>query len=341
MVSLFVNKRLRRLVRALILALISILIGVSTYMYLEGFSLVDAFYMTVITLSTVGFNEVKPLSNAGQLFTSFYIIGNLAIFAYLVSTLTSYIFEGELQQTLNIFFMGQEVKKLKNHIIVCGFGRNGRKVIEELLKSKERFVIVEKDENVFEGSLKSYRYQTIIGDATLDETMMDAGVDRAASIITTLPNDAENVFITLTSKELNKNIRVISRASDERTEKKLYRAGASHVIMPDALGGIHMAQIITKPFVIELLNILNGMTDTDYSLEEVSYSHLRPEFRDKTIRELNIRGKTGLSILGFKDPVKGMIFNPEPNMRIKKEDVIILLGNKSDVYKFRKEFTNT
>ncbi len=338
MIGLFINKRLRRLIRALSLSLISILIGIIVYMTLEGFNLNDAFYMTVITLSTVGFNEVQPLSDAGQLFTSFYIIGNLAIFAYLISTITTYIFEGELNQALNIYLMGQEVKKLKNHVIVCGYGRNGSRVIEELSKSNRSFIIVDKDESIFDSMPDKYRYITIIGDATLDEILLEAGVDRASSIITTLPNDAENVFITLTSKELNKSIRVISRATDEKTEKKLYRAGASNVIMPDALGGVHMANIITKPFVIELLSILNGMTETEYLLEQISYDNLKPEYRDRPIKELGIREKTGMSILGFKDPDKGMLFNPGPHMKITEDDVIILLGYKSDVIKFRKEF---
>lgn len=330
----------RRLIIAIVLMTTSILIGIAGYRLIEGYSVLDAFYMTIVTVSTVGFREVRPLTDDGKLFTSFYIISNLIFFAFLVSTVAKYLFEGEFNKIYNTIMKGREVSKLKGHIIVCGYGRNGRRAAQELKTSRKKFLIIENDDHVLErfpDASKTYNF--FMGDATQDQTLIDAGIKRATTIITTLPSDSENVFITLTAREMNPDIKIISRASDEKVEKKLMRAGVNHVVMPDALGGFHMAHIVTKPFIVEFVEMLSGFGSSEYVLDEISYLQVKLEYRDKTLSELDIRKNTGATVFGFKDAKKGIVFHPDPRTKFSKDDIMILLGNETSIGEFKKVYT--
>ncbi|MCK5209214.1 MAG: potassium channel protein [Cyclobacteriaceae bacterium] len=319
---------------------LSILIGICGYMIFEKYSILNAFYMSIITISTVGFREVEPLTDNGKIFTGFYIISNLVFFAFLVSTVAKYIFEGELNKIYNTIMKGREVNKFKGHIIVCGFGRNGRRAAQELKNSRKKFLIIENDEHVMERFPEAAKtYNFLMGDATQDKILINAGIQKATTIITTLPSDSENVFITLTAREMNPEINIISRASDEKVEKKLMRAGANHVVMPDALGGFHMAHIVTKPFIVEFVEMLSGFGDSEYMLEEINYLHMKLEFRDKSLAEMDIRKHTGATVFGFKHAQKGIVFNPDPHTEFSHEDIIILLGKEKSIRDFKKIYT--
>ena len=332
------RKSIRRLVLAVSVSFVSLLIGALGYTFIEQYSLMDGLYMAVITLSTVGFSEVRPLSTGGRIFTTLYIISNLVIFAYVVSVFTTYVFEGELKYIFKKFMIGREVQKLKNHVIVCGYGRNGRKACEELAASGRDFVVVEHDQDKVANFPERKHYFLVLGDGTLDETLKNAGVEKAETIITTLPADANNVFICLTAKELNPEINVIARASEENSEKKLYRAGAGHVVKPDNLGGVYMAQLITKPEVIEFLELLNGTGEVNLSLEKFSFEKLKDEYKHMTIRDLDIRKHTGVNIIGIKDPEKGFIFSPDVNEVLKEGAILIVVGSNPNLEKFQEYF---
>ncbi len=312
----------------------SLIIGVSGFMLLEGYGLLDSLYMTLITISTVGFKEVHPLSSTGKLFVVVYIMANIGIFTYVVSIITTYIFEGELNKIYKHIIFGWEVKKMKNHVIVCGYGRNGSRASAELLSTETPLVIIEKSQEELE-KLPQEGVPYIHGDATMDEVLQKAGIDKAKAIITTLPSDADNVYITMSAKELNPGILVIARASDQHSEKKLHRAGADRVVMPDILGGIHMANLVTKPYVIEFLEILNGVGNSELLLEEFSYGQLKPSFRDKTIAELDIRKNTGATVVGIKDNEKGFVIVPDIHTMIGDSDVLIVLGSEASLSKFK------
>jgi voltage-gated potassium channel len=314
------------------------IVGVVGFMLIEGYQLTEAFYMMVITIATVGFQEVRPLSEMGRIFTSFYIIFNLGVAAYAVGVFTTYLFEGELQRIFQNIITNREVNRMKDHIILCGFGRNGMKAAEELNKSNRKFVIIESDPEVINAYHSDSRYQFILGDATVDDVLLNAGIQRAGTIITTLPRDAESVFISLTARELNPGIYIIARATDEKTEKKLYRAGASRVVLPDALGGLHMAHLVTKPYVIEFLDMLNGVGEHKLGLEELRYASLKSQYRNKTVRELDIRNKTGATVIAIKDNVRGFIFNPNPQDILGQDDILIILGSEGDLKRFRLEY---
>lgn len=329
---------LKRILYAMGLFALSMTLGAMGYITLEGFSPLDAIYMSIITFATVGYNEVNTLSESGKMFTIVFIMVNLGIFAYTVSVVSSFFFEGELRKVFKNIITSRDVKKLKNHVIVCGFGRNGNKVCEELKKDNIEFVVIESNSEIINDFPEEKNYYFINGNATLDEVLLEAGINQASTIICSLPLDADNVFITLTARELNRNIKIISKANDVSSEKKLYRAGATYVVMPDRLGGIHMANLITKPYVIEFLELLNGVGDSKLVLEEVSHDKLKSEFQNKSLRELDVRNKTGATIIAFKDEVEGFIFNPHSEKSVQKGDVLIVLGNTKNIQQFKEAF---
>jgi voltage-gated potassium channel len=333
----YMNKQLENLVIAFVLFLFSLVVGALGFSIIEDLNFVDSLYMAIITISTVGFTEVKHLSPTGRVFTSIYILLNLGLFAYVVSVVSNYVFEGKLKSIFKSYKSGMEISKLENHVIVCGFGRNGSRACEELLKSKREFVIIEKDPNMKDIIPDSMKW--FIGDATEDENLRTVGIETASVIIITTPSDTANVFITLTARHLNSRIRIIARASTKETENKLHMAGANKVIMPDVLGGMFMAQLVTKPIVIEFLDLLNGVSGTSYHLEEVGYADLKPEYRDKTLMELNIPSKTGVIVLGVKDSVKGLIPGPSAETFIGADDHLIVLGSNTTLRRFIDQYT--
>lgn len=335
--SIFKDKRLKQLRFAFLFGIFSIAIGIIGYYSLGNFTFLEAVYMTVITISTVGFTEVHPLNSTGQIFTIFFIICNLILFAYVISVLTKYFFEGELKEIYKSYMTNLDVKKLNNHVIVCGYGRNGSKACEELMKEKIPFVIIDNNPDVVKHKLSNQSNILFYeGDATDDETLISAGIHKAKSIISTLPKDADNVFVTLTARELNPEIKIIARASEQSSERKLFHAGANNVVMPDAIGGLHMAHLITKPDVIQFIDLISGVGNVKLKMDEISFAEMNEEFKNKTIRELDLRQKTGATIIGFKDAENGFIINPSPDLKISNGDVLIVLGKENEIQQCRK-----
>ena len=336
---ILIKQSLSRLYVTLILLFSSNAIGIAGYMIIEDYTLLEAFYQTVITISTVGFEEHEPFSKAGMIFTAFYIIFNLGIFAFVISSLTSYLFEGELNRVFNVYLTTRELKRMKDHVIVCGFGRNGRKATEELVSAKRDFIVIDNNSEISSQLSPRDRknIKFINGDATLDEVLINAGIEKATTIITTLPSDAANVFISMAAKEINPTIMVIARASDENSVSKLYRSGAGHVVMPDNLGGLHMARLVTKPYVIEFLDLLNGL-DNEFALEEFDYNEFKKEFRDKQVKDMRIRETSGATIIAYKEKGHNFIFNPPAEVSVLPNDVFILLGNHENLRRFKEKF---
>lgn len=330
------DKRLRNLLFTLSLLLVSFSIGIIGFSSIRNYGFWDAFYMTVITISTVGFNELHDLGVNGRIFVSFYIIFNISIFAYIISVITKYVFEGELKEIYKNYMTNLDVKKLNNHIIVCGYGRNGTNAVDELLSEKRQFIVIDRDVNLIKHKLVNQKEILYLeGEATDDEILKLAGIDKASSIITTLPKDADNVFVALTARELNPTINIIARASEPSSESKLYRAGANSVVLPDVIGGQHMAQLITKPEVIQFIEMLSGVGEVKLKLDEVTYDELKEEYKGKSIRDLDIRNVTGATVIGFKNDKQGFLVNPSPDIKVEIDDVLILLGSAEEVKKCR------
>ncbi|KAA9339940.1 potassium channel protein [Hymenobacter busanensis] len=323
------------------LSVLSMGIGMVGFMLIEGYTAMEAFYMTIITISTTGFGEVRKLSSNGQLFVALYIIYNLVVVAYLVSVLTTYIFDGELRNLFKMFMTDQEIRSISGHVIVCGFGRNGSKAYHELRANGARVVVVEQSQELMRAvadTLGHEQVPVVFGDATTDEALRQAGIERATALITALPKDSDNVFVTLTARELNPRLKIIARASLKTSESKLLRAGADSVVMPDEIGGSHMANLITRPEVIRFLEMISGLGPNKLRLEELGYQDMRPEVRNLSIRELDIRSRTGATVIGLKPAEGQFVVSPSADTRPAPGDVLLLLGTDAQIATVVDEF---
>ena len=312
-------------------------IGTIGYMLLSEYSFVDALYQTVITITTVGFGEVKPFTSAEKIFTVFLILTSISVFGYAVSSFSEYLVSGRLFKHFKHKKVEKQIANLKGHTIVCGFGRNGKQAILKLKNYNRNFVVVEKNKEMSE-FLDSEELLNINGDATLDETLISAGIKNASYLITALPSDANNLFVVLTASQLNKNCKVISRASNESSYSKLKIAGASNVIMPDKLGGDHMASLVTTPDVIEFVDRLTIEGETTANLEEIDVSDLPKKYLNKTILDLDLRRQTGCTVIGYISPDKEYIINPEADCLLIEGSHLIVLGRRSQILKLRDLF---
>ncbi|MFY0631530.1 MAG: potassium channel protein [Flavobacteriaceae bacterium] len=333
MMNLFQSK----LQKAFLLLVLVITIGVIGYMYMSGETFVDALYMTVITISTVGFSELHPLNDQEKLFTIFLIATSIICFGYTVSAFTEYIVSGQLFQQLKLKKVQKKIEKLNGHTIICGFGRNGKQSMVKLNNYKQEFVIIEKDEDVV-NAIDLEKILNVHGDATTDEVLKRAGVDKASNLITALPSDADNLFVVLTARQLNPNCKIISRASNESSYDKLKIAGANNVIMPDKLGGDHMASLVVTPDVIEFVGRLTIEGEATANLEEISVNDLPEKYLQKTILDLDLRKKTGCTVIGFKAPDNSYLINPEASVELVKDSNLIVLGRPEQILKLRELF---
>lgn len=306
-------------------------------MVIEGYPFLDALFMTVITISTVGFGEVEPLSPGGKVFTTVLIIINLGGVTYAITAFSSYFIEGDFRQDYQQFRLLKAINRMQNHVIVCGYGRNGQQACITLSDHYIPYVVVESNVEL-EPSLRNRGVPYIIGNANQDDILFDAGIQKARALITTLPNDAENVFVVLTARSMCPNLLIVSRASNDSTEHKLRIAGADNIIMPDKVGGNQMATLISKPDIMEFVDIILGQSTLFPSLEEICFDELRPEYRNKTLRELDIRSHTGCNIVGFKHPKSGYIINPDAELTLDAQSKIIVLGTQEQIQHLRKFF---
>lgn len=310
-------------------------LGILGFMFFEGYNTIEAFYMTVITLSTVGYTEVRPLSDAGRIFASILIITNIGVFAYALSVLSSYIVDGNWKYLWQEYKMQRKINKLNNHSILCGYGRYGREVSKHLEARNTPFVIIESDEAVIQELQLETDYLYIDGDATHDEVLMEAGIGRASSLITTLPDDADNVYVVLSARQLHPSLRIISRALDHKSEVKLKLAGADEVITLEYIGGFYMATLIGKPDVVEFFRVLSNESGTNLSIEEIDFTQLPKSYLNKTIKELGIRENTGANVIGIKTEAGEYLVNPSPNEQIQEGMRLIVLGNQQQILQFK------
>jgi voltage-gated potassium channel len=323
--------------KIVVLVVSIIAIGTVGYMWLSNFSFVDALYMTVITVTTVGFGELRPFSPEEKVFTIFLILTSITVFGYAVSAFSEYLVSGKIFKHFKHRRVEKQIARLKGHTIVCGYGRNGRQAILKLGNYNKKFVVIEKNKEIIEG-LDSDGILNIEGDATLDETLLKAGIEKASYLITALPSDANNLFVVLTASQLNKNCIVISRASNESSYSKLKIAGANNVIMPDKLGGNHMASLVTTPDVIEFVDRLTIEGETTANLEEIAVDDLPKMYVNKTILDLDLRKKTGCTVIGIRNPDKEYIINPEASIKLIEGSHLIVLGRPEQIIKLRELF---
>ena len=318
--------------------LLSILIvGAAGYYYIEDMTLLDSIYMTVITVSTVGFKEVgsHPLSADGKVFTIALIISSLGSLAYVGSNMARFIFDGELANYIKTYRVDKKIAKLKNHVIIVGYGRNGEQAAMELAENGVEFVILDKRDNVISRVRQNQELLYIKGDATHEEVLEQARIYDARALIATTPNDADNVFVVLTARSMNPGLTVISRASELESQMKLKRAGATNVIMPERIGGQRMAKLVHQPDVVEFLEYILLQKTEDVNLEELSCTNLSQRFVGKSISELKVREVSGANIIGIKISGARYVFNPDPQMILSRNDQLFVLGNPEQISKLK------
>jgi voltage-gated potassium channel len=312
-----------------------IVVGTVGYHLIEGWEIIDCLYMTIITIATVGFKEVGPLSQGGKIFTMGLIITSLSSLAYVGTNLARFVFDGDLANYIKTYRVDKKIAKLKNHVIIVGFGRNGEQAAIELAEHGVEFVIVDKRDNVISRVRENRELLYIKGDATHEEVLEQAGIYEARALIATTPNDADNVFVVLTARSMNPGLTVISRASEMGSQMKLKRAGATNVIMPERIGGQRMAKLVHQPDVVEFFESILLQKTQDVSLEEVSCRNLAQQFVGKSILDLRIRELSGANIVGIKTGGARYIFNPDPKMIVSRNDQLFVLGNPEQIRKMK------
>lgn len=315
---------------AIILLIVLLFVGIVGFKIMTNYSWVDAVYMTVITITTVGFGEVQPLDNEAKIFTIFLILTSVVIVGYAIKVITEYILSKNDVEELKQKKMQKKIDGLNNHIIICGYGRNGKQAAKKLMAHQKPFVVVERDKEVVDKNQNEF-IPFVLGNANEDETLLQAGIDRADCLISALPNDADNLFVVLSARQINNEIRIISRASQDTSYSKLKLAGANNVILPDKIGGDHMASLVVVPDLIEFIDNLTIVGNNNINIEEISVEKLYDTTAVKTIKELDLRKKTGCNVIGYKDPNGEYLLNPEADLKLEQNSKIIVLGRPEQI----------
>ena len=306
---------------------------------LLGYTISEAIYQTIITIATVGFEEVHPLDNRGMWFTSFLVIVSIGIFAYAVTTITRFIVEGVFRNSYKDTKVKRKIDRLTDHVIICGYGRNGKQTAIELQDHEVPVVVIEQNSDIVQSLRETQGMLYIEGDATDEETLAKANLSDARALITTLPEDADNLFVVLTAKELNPELKIIARASQENSDAKLKRAGASNVIMPDKIGGQRMAKLVAQPDIAEFVDFILLQSVDSVVLGEISCKDLATRFAGKSIFELDIRNTSGANIIGMKRSDKSYLINPTPDTKLTPSDQLFVLGTKVQISSLKKTLT--
>ena len=329
-----------RFLIAFILLVVLITVGTFGYSLIENWSLLDSLYMTFITITTVGFGEVHPLSPHGKQFTVIFLIFSIITVGYSITTLINYVFEGILFNAVREQRMKRSVKKLKDHYIICGCGDLGREVALEFKRSKVKYLIIDLDPENSELS----RDESILflkGDAVEDEVLFEANIRQAKGLVSALPDDESNVFVVLTARQINPNLIIVSQAEEERTIRKLLKAGANRVISPYQIAGRRLASLVLRPAVVNFLDIVTDREGMSMRIEEIKVQRGSP-LVSKTLKESGIGQHTGAIIVGVDSKDGITRINPSStislsSIEINEDDILLALGNE-DQLNLLKEF---
>ncbi|HDX9587285.1 TPA: potassium channel protein [Bacillus pseudomycoides] len=321
----------KQLIIAIICMCFIVMIGTIGFMMIEEISLFQAFWMTMITVLTVGYGDAVPLTKAGKIFALLIIPIGIGIVTYAIGVVAAMIIEGNLFQAMRRKKMEKQIAEMKDHIIVCGCGRVGLQVVQELREKNMPFIVIDREESV----LAEQKLLYVHGDATDDEVLHKAGITRAAGLVAIVASDAENVFITLTARGLNPNIRIIARAEKQESEEKLRRAGANKVINPSSMAGIHIAKGIANPFTVHYIDTVLYGTEQNFAIEEIEMA-AGSSLIGKTLMEEDVRNRFDVTILAIlRDGY--IIHNPTGAEKFAERDMIIVFGPVEKLEQFEKE----
>jgi voltage-gated potassium channel len=316
----------RRLIPAMAFLAVIILVGILGYLLIEKWSLLDSVYMVITTLFTVGFQEVRPLSQAGKIFTMFIIVGGVGSAIYAAGQVMETIVEGEMTGYRKRRRMDKNIKGMKNHYIICGFGRVGRQVAQVFETSRTPFVVIDNKKETFD-ELEVKGFPILIGDATDDKTLMAAGITHAKGLVACSDSDVANVYVTLSARVLNPDFNIVARAAFKDTEKKLIMAGANRVISPYFISGVRMAALATQPVATEFLDLVTHGGGVDFSLYQITIHEGSPLIH-KSLAEADIRNATGALVLAVKKADGSFDLQPNATSRIETNDVLVVIGTQ-------------
>ena len=323
----------RALVRAAVAVIVLTVGGTVGYMVVEGWGAFDSLYMTVITLTSVGYLEVHPLTAAGRFFTMGLLLTGVFSLFYTATSAISSIVGGELTGQLGRNRMEKKLHSLRNHVIICGYGRMGRLVTHEFNQQKIPFVVIDRSAELLQ-DFSSDHGVALPGDATHDETLRLAGIDRAKTLVTVAASDADNLFITMSARLMSEKVFIVARAEDEAAEKKLMRAGASRVVSPYVIGGQRVAQAVLRPSVVDFIELA---TRSDYMALQIEETEVRrgSSLCNRVLRDASLRQDLGLIVVAIKRADGRMLFNPPPETEILEGDILITLGPRPQQEKLR------
>ncbi len=311
------------------------LVGMTGYHFLEGMKWFDGLYMTFITISTIGFTELKTLSVEGRLFTMGIFVFGIGVISYIASQTTQLLFESEL---FHRRAMRKKLDKMDDHYIICGYGRIGSRIAQVLSEAGLPVVVVEKQANSIE-QLKDSALAYIEGNAEEEEVLMEAGIKKAKALICTLSSDQDNVFTTLLARELNSNLYILVRTNEKRNRNRLIRAGANKVISPYEIGADRMANVILRPNVEQFIQSMTRDKNQEHTFEEVLIQE-ESELAGRSLSEIDVRKKYAVLIIAIIPEGKRIIFNPSSSDTVNAGDSLILMGDLNDINKFREEICN-
>ena len=311
--------------------------GTAGYMLVEGWDLFDSVYMMVITLTTVGYGEVHPLTRAGRVLTSVVLLTGVGTFFYLAGAIVQLMIEGHLQTLFGRRWMQREIEKMQNHTIVCGYGRIGAIVAREIIAEGHDVVVVERSQVLVE-ELTQKGIPYVAGDATKDDVLLAAGLNNAKSLVSALTDEAANVYVTLTARQLNPDIYIVARSDAPDHSQRLIRAGANQVLFPHLYGGIRMAQSVLRPTVLGFMDLAMRGDIEDLQMEQLTISTESP-VAGKDLISSQLRQRFNIIVIGIKKPDGKLLFNPQPQVILEAGDTLILVGGKQNLAAMQREIS--
>jgi voltage-gated potassium channel len=312
-------------------------LGVTSFMTVEGWDLFDSVYMMIITLSTVGYGEVHPLTRAGRVVASLVILFGVGTFFYLAGAIVQLVIEGHIQNIFGRRWMRRAIEKMKGHTIVCGYGRIGGIVAREIIAEGHDVVVVERGQELIE-ELQQKNIHYVAGDATKDEVLLAAGLKNAKSLVSALTDESANVYVTLTARQLNPDIYIVARSDSPDHSQRLTRAGANQVLFPHLYGGIRMAQSVLRPTVLGFMDLAMRGDIEDLQMEQLTIA-TESSVAGKDLIESQLRQRFNVIVIGIKKPDGKLLFNPQPQVVLEAGDTLILVGGKQNLAEMQKQLT--